>query len=256
METCTNSPTSIPTSLPTLSSAPTDAPTESKACKESYLESDSLNIALVIDLSYSTVDPTDENNNAFVNVGDINGDGYSNTILDAEVRAVQDLLSSISNSDTLTNDNCEIELISFHTGATSHGVWNPLDSSGNPNDELMTKVRNDLRAPSEGDVESKNLGYTNFDDALDRAVEYFDGPATAGRRNLLVFLSDGVPNVRGVSSQPWFCSRHRLCLVCVCVCYLSLDLYSQNTTPSMFVPTGRGRRNVLWRPFSRYISMC
>ena len=48
---------------------------------------------------------------------------------------------------------------------------------------------------------------TNFDAALDVAVEYFTNRATPGRTNLLVFLSDGEPNVRGDGDDEGYCSE-------------------------------------------------
>lgn len=39
-------------------------------------------------------------------------------------------------------------------------------------------------------------GYTHFDDALDKVIEYY-AEAPADRTNLLFFLSDGIPNVPG-----------------------------------------------------------
>lgn len=172
-------------------------------CGESYLDSESLNIALVIDLSFSTYE---KEFSSTVDIGDFNGDGKGNTILDAQVVAIEDLLTSIAESDTLDNTNCEIELISFETDAKSHGVWKPLNDAGlqsagsAPNQELMEYIKKELRAPtSSSDVYSTNNGYTNFDAALDRSVEYFKNEATPKRLNLLVFLSDGEPNVRGVS---------------------------------------------------------
>ena len=56
----------------------------------------------------------------------------------------------------------------------------------------MQYVKDNLWAPtSASEVFQTNNGFTNFDAALDRSVEYFTHTATAGRTNLLVFLSDG-----------------------------------------------------------------
>jgi hypothetical protein len=211
----TGTPTAAPTPGPTLqpsmaTPSPTGTPTEPVTmsptlCKESYLTSENLNIALVVDLSYSTFE---KQFSSEVDVGDVNGDGGENTILDAQVLAIQDLLLEIAASGTLNNENCEIELISFHTEATDHGVWPPLSANGTTyNEELMNKIKNDLWAPtSTMEIFNTNNGYTNFDAALDAAVEYFTNVATHDRKNLMVFLSDGEPNVRGDGDNEMFCN--------------------------------------------------
>jgi len=211
----TNSPTAEPTPSPTgkpsiATPSPTATPTEPVTmsptmCQESYLTSENLNIALVVDLSYSTFE---KQFSSSVDIGDVNGDGGENTILDAQVLAIQDLLIEIANSGTLNNENCEIELISFHTAATDHGVWPPLNEDGSSyNPELMDKIKKDLWAPiSTTEIFHTNNGYTNFDAALDAAVDYFTDVATKDRKNLMVFLSDGEPNVRGDGDNELFCN--------------------------------------------------
>ena len=210
-EECTNAPSEHPTSAPSLSSQPSYVPTMSPTvCHESYLDSENLNIALVVDLSFSTYEKTFSSD---IDIGDVNGDGKGNTILDAQVVAIQDLLISIAESDNLNNTNTEIELISFETDAISHGVWKPLNeklrgAGDSFNSELMDFIKTELRAPIRNDdvdeVFDLNNGYTNFDSALDRTVEYFENKATKNRLNLMVFMSDGEPNVRGVSCVQFF----------------------------------------------------
>eukprot|EP00533_Pseudo-nitzschia_delicatissima_P016783 CAMPEP_0197282852 /NCGR_PEP_ID=MMETSP1432-20130617/24635_1 /TAXON_ID=44447 /ORGANISM="Pseudo-nitzschia delicatissima, Strain UNC1205" /LENGTH=688 /DNA_ID=CAMNT_0042749831 /DNA_START=36 /DNA_END=2098 /DNA_ORIENTATION=- len=208
----TNAPTTSPSASPTVStpspsSSPTAPTTEAPTmCKESYLTSESLNIALVIDLSWSTYEKLFSSDTV---IGDINGDQKANTILDAQNVAIQDLLMNIAASEYLDNDNCEVDLISFHTEATDHGVWMPLNAAGTgPNQYLVDYIRDELWAPTSIDeVIRTNNGYTNFDDALDKTVAYFQKNATAGRNNLMVFLSDGEPNVRGDGDGEGYCSE-------------------------------------------------
>lgn len=191
--------------IPTLSLAPSAVPSMSPTtCSESYLDSENLNIALVVDLSFSTYQKEFSSTR---DIGDVNGDGKGNTILDAQIAAIQDLLESISQSETLNNDNTEIGLVSFETDAKSHGVWQPLNEDGEVNDAMMTYIKENLRAPTSGDeVYETNNGFTNFDAALDRSVEYFENSATPNRKNLLVFLSDGEPNVRGDGDEEGYCA--------------------------------------------------
>lgn len=198
---CTASPTSLPSESPTISAEPTAFPTMAPTlCSDSYLDSDNLNINLAIDLSFSTYEKTFS---AEVDIGDVNGDGKGNTILDAQVVAIEELLKSIQDSPSLNNANCEIHIISFETDAIDHGTWRPLSADGSQiNTKLMDYIKKKLRAPiSSGEVYDTNNGYTNFDAALDLSVAYFEKKATPDRLNLLVFLSDGEPNVRGVSTM-------------------------------------------------------
>lgn len=203
---CSKAPTPAPTSNPTRSLSPSGYPTLAPTyCKESYLDSENLNIALVLDLSYSTYNTSFSGT---FNIGDFNGDGKENTILDAEGKAVEALLDAIYSTGTLNNGNSEIGLISFHTSAKFHSVYGPLNPAGNGRNEvLMDTIKNELRSvKSLNEIKETNNGYTNFDDALDVAVEYFKTTATKGRLNLLVFLSDGEPTVRGDGDSEGYCA--------------------------------------------------
>lgn len=214
-ETPTASPSSKPTAAPTdqpsvATPSPTAAPTgpvtmSPTMCKESYLSSENLNIALIVDLSFSTYETEFSSEEP---IGDFNGDGKNNTILDAQIVAIKDLLEKISETGTLNNENCEIELISFHTDATSHGVWPPLSDDGSTyNEEMIEYIKLNLRTPTSiDDILETNNGFTNFDAALDEAVEYFQNSATPDRKNLMVFLSDGEPNVRGDGDDEQYCA--------------------------------------------------
>jgi len=205
--TCTDSPTNQPSESPTRSIQPSAFPTMAPTfCAESYLDSERLNIDLAIDLSQSTVRTAFSDD---VDIGDYNNDGYSNTLLDAQGIAIEELLKSILASESLNNENCEIHLTSFDTGATDHGVWSPLDIHGTSiNNFLMNHVKQKLRAPYKPkEMRENNSGYTNFDAALDASVDYFTNKATPHRLNLLVFLSDGIPNVRGDGDNEGACAE-------------------------------------------------
>jgi von Willebrand factor type A domain len=189
---CTGVPTKSPTASPTDTTQPSSSPSMAPTvCADSYLNTEALNIALVVDLSFSTYDTL------FAGswIGDVNGDGKKNTILDAEVKAVDELLKAIAEEGALTNANSEIGLISFHTGAKFEGKFGTVGSEAN---RLMNHLKTNCRTETdESHIMHTNNGFTNFDAALDEAVEYFTNMATPNRLNLLVFLSDGIPNVRG-----------------------------------------------------------
>ena len=159
-------------------------------CENGILKQGAINIGIVIDNSGSTVDYSLGSGS---DVGDINGDGEYNTILDAEIAAVLALLDEIKDSDELSNESVDIGLIIFSTVGEYEGIYSPLSDDGTKvNPVLVTKLKS-IRSTMSG-----YLGYTNFDDALDKSIEFFsDDRLDSDRKNLMVFLSDGKPNVRG-----------------------------------------------------------
>ena len=181
---------------------PTTSPTR-EPCKDSLLSrGDPLNIAVVIDMSYSTYETKFDG----TSVGDVNNDGKSNTILDAEIAAVLSLLDIIAASPILGNDNVDIGIVVFDTQASYKGTfapqghYAPLNSSNDgPNPQLVADLKALQTYTDPLDVAKYNTGFTNFDDALDKAILYFEDEdvVTDGRNNVMVFLSDGLPNVRG-----------------------------------------------------------
>jgi len=140
------------------------------------------NIGIVIDVSGST-------GGGFggTPVGDVNGDGNSDTILDAEIASIIEVMDFIAAAADLGNYNVDIGLVSFSTEATYHGRFQPSDPSD------PTQANPALVAELEA---MRSGGYTHFDDALDKVIEYFQ-EAPTDRTNLLFFLSDGIPNVPG-----------------------------------------------------------
>lgn len=201
---CTVPPSMSPTLSPTDTLGPSFSPSMAPTvCAESYLNAQALNIALVVDLSFSTY----AENFAGTSIGDVNGDGKKNTILDAEIKAVDELLNAIAEEGVLDNGNSEVGLISFHTSAKFEGTFGTV---GTEAERLMDHLKNECRTKTdENNIMHTNNGFTNFDAALDRAVEYFTNlPANKQNRlNLLVFLSDGIPNVRGDGDDEGYCTE-------------------------------------------------
>jgi hypothetical protein len=162
-----------------------------------------INIGIVVDTSGSTVSTKLASGS---NVGDINSDGKSNTILDAEINAVLKLLDEIATDQDMTNNNVKIGLISFDSDGVYHGMYSPLNSSNNGrNRDLETKLKS-LKSTS-----NDYKGYTNFDDGLDKSIEFFTDPnLPKNRKNLLIFLSDGKPNVMGDGDVSTIPNEHRM----------------------------------------------
>lgn len=203
----TESPTGVPTTTPT-TSAPTEETMSPTVCADSYFYNPPLNILVVIDTSYSTyITNFVEGGNE---IGDVNGDGRKNTILDAEIEAVIAMLKTILESEGLDNSNINIGLVIFDTEASYQGHYPPLNADNTGlNPTLVAKLKSFQTLKTSNDVVYNNIGYTNMDDALDKAIEYFSDdtlPAFAGTTtNLMVFLSDGKPNVRGDGDDEEWC---------------------------------------------------
>lgn len=141
--------------------------------------SPNLNIAFVIDASGSTSSPF----NGSVNVGDVNGDGLSNTRLDAEILGFEHLVKAITKN--VDADNVNFTIISFDSGAKTHLTAKAtLDANGNGVADIVDTLK--AFRPGTG---------TNFEAGLQQAVKALSG-ATDGQ-NMVFFLSDGFNNEGG-----------------------------------------------------------
>jgi len=138
------------------------------------------NIAYVIDVSGSTTA-------AFggTPVGDVNGDGVFDTILDAEIDSLIRLNNEIVSR--FGGANVDVTLIAFDDIArrtinlTQAGVDSDFDGQTNVEEALRG-----LRA----------LNLTNFEAPLIEALDFFQTDAGAGN-NFVFFLSDGFSNAGG-----------------------------------------------------------
>lgn len=138
--------------------------------------SNAFNLAFVIDTSSSTSSAFSGN----VLVGDKNGDGVANTVLDAEIAGYEALLEGITSQVGAANVN--VSVISFNSDAETVGVARAnLDSDG----DGISNVVESLRSLTDE-------GATSFDAGLAEAVDYFEG-APEGQ-NIVFFLSDGAHN--------------------------------------------------------------
>ena len=163
-----------------------------KACIEGLIGiKPPFNILFVIDVSGST-----RKMFSGTAVGDVNGDGISNTILDAQIDSILKAVEAIVSTPSLTNDNVNIGIVTFSTFASYAGNWPPADE--NHPDAINPGLETTLKS-------LRGRGYTNFDDALDKAIIYFEGsdsikggaPDVNTRTNRMYFLSDGLPTQCG-----------------------------------------------------------
>ena len=136
-----------------------------------FIDTEQYMVAFVVDVSDSTVD------NRFSGqerVGDLNDDGISDTILDAEISGLLALTQSIFDANAAQNTT--IGIIPFDSSAEIRGpFFAPLNIA-----DLEAELTS-LRAG----------GGTNFYDALQRVIDFFNQFGSQGKRNLVFFLSDG-----------------------------------------------------------------
>lgn len=134
------------------------------------------NVAIVVDVSGSTGSTFQGD----LTVGDANGDGASEDIIDAEIVAVEALIQSIVND--AGRPQTDVGLISFASGA---------------NLELATTAGADDDGDQVNDVvaAARQLNYgggTSFSAALQATYDYFQSiSASPTDNNLVFFLSDG-----------------------------------------------------------------
>lgn len=140
--------------------------------------SELFNIAFVIDVSGSTSDTFSGKKT----VGDLNGDGVANTILDAQIAGFEALLKAIN---AKIGNKATVSIIAFDDEAQINytGIAN-ADSDGNGRSDVIDS----LRSLQDG-------GGTNFEAGLQKSIEFFNGQGNG--QNLLYFLSDGYHNSGG-----------------------------------------------------------
>ena len=134
-----------------------------------------VNVVLVTDISGST-----SSGYSGTAVGDLNGDGWSDTVLDGEIAGGTALINSIIYNSNLPNAN--IGLVSFDSDARID--FQGIISQDANNNGVLDAVES-LQSLSD-------QGLTNFEAALQQAINYLNGLNNGGQ-NYVFFLSDGVP---------------------------------------------------------------
>ena len=142
------------------------------------------NIVFVVDVSGST-SPAEF---AGTEVGDQNGDGISNSVLDAEIAAYKALSAEIA-SLGLNEDKVDIGLVIFsgNNGSDQTGASEIVGTFKAGSSDLEDA----LNGLTDG-------GFTNFEAPMQQTVNWLDGVgATTADNNVVYFLSDGMQNRGG-----------------------------------------------------------
>ena len=141
----------------------------------SAVTSNDVNVALVVDVSGST-----GSTYTGTAVGDLNGDGYANTILDGEIAGSIALINSIIDAGF---GNAMVNLITFESYIQKNVT---MQANADVNNNGILDLEEELRSLND-------LGGTNFEPPLQEAITFFNS-RPAGQNNYVFFLSDGVPS--------------------------------------------------------------
>lgn len=145
----------------------------------SYDPNAPLNVAVVIDVSGSSGFEL-LNGSA----PDVNGDNEADTVLDAEILAVQSLLDGIRDSG---RTDATISLLPFSDFTVSPAFEGNINGQYQRADETSVTVEQAL-------VGLEPRSGTRYDLPLDAAADFFDRNASAGDNNVVLFISDGEPD--------------------------------------------------------------
>ena len=139
------------------------------------LSQESFNLAFVLDVSGSMADGFSGST-----VGDLNGDGRSNTKLDAVIAGFEALVSSLQAAGMA--DLVHIALIPFsNSGAVLYEGDIATDADGNGRADVLDAARS-----------LTTVDATDYDAGLSKAIEFLESAPPAN--NSVFFLSDGQPS--------------------------------------------------------------
>ncbi|MEZ5873133.1 MAG: VWA domain-containing protein [Nitratireductor sp.] len=135
-----------------------------------------INVVFVIDQSDSTGDPFVGS----ISVPDVNGDTLTNTILDAEILGVENLISNLIG--TVGVDNINAAVVGFNDNAQTY-FSGPL-STNTDGDGILDAI--------EAARTLLDSGGTDFESGLLEVISFLGNQATG--QNYVFFLSDGANN--------------------------------------------------------------
>jgi hypothetical protein len=144
----------------------------------------------VLDISGSTADGF-----AGSPVGDRNGDGDSDTILDAQIAGFQALNQRLI--DLGRGNTTQVSIVAFSSTAGSLDMNPSVDGVQLAAMPLADTNGNGIRDVDEALASLDYGGTTNFEAALGKAITTLNMLGTPAGEGTVVFLSDGYPNTGG-----------------------------------------------------------
>ncbi|GEM_PF-4017942 len=154
---------------------------------EGFIQGKTPDVVFVTDISGSTLEPF-----RGAAMGDSNQDGRDNTVLDAEITAINLIADQLTHSKFYTSSRSA--LVTFDSGADRVDL-NPVMLG----EQVFINTPDDADANGRPDLwdvtrELRAAGRTNFEAALQQALLAFDSVITPPGNGNVVFLSDGHPN--------------------------------------------------------------
>ena len=143
------------------------------------IQGDSPDVIFLVDVSGSTI-----GNFQGGSVGDLNNDGSSNTILDAEIAGFEVLVDELIRLGF--GDVADVSVVTYASSAnraTPMALKPNTDADGNG----VSDIKDALRSLRDG-------GTTNYEAGLNEAIDVFTELGTTPENGNVIFLSDGEPS--------------------------------------------------------------
>ena len=128
-------------------------------------------------------------------VGDLNGDGFSDTVLDAEIAGFQALLQQLI--DQGQGNSAQVGLVTFETDSAIIDMDPVAAGIQFTTTPLADANGNGIRDIDELLMSLNDAGTTNFEAGLQSAIDVINGAGIANGDANVIFLSDGEPTAGG-----------------------------------------------------------